>query len=191
MSAEILPTIKHKFAVIKQHCESIGRDYESIHRTSTAVCAIGETDELALAGIPDEFRSRFGDRLKDALIGSPDTIRQRLQAYEEAGVQELILRFPDPTNLDTIRFFAEENSSPKASPIRGNRVGASPCVRPVPRIRGPPGRSPGHAPTRLPMKLSCFYVRTYGIRLYPFPVFSQQGWKPRRYRQITEQKRWM
>ncbi len=103
-----LATIKHKFAVIKQHCESVGRDYESIHRTSTAICAIGETDELALAGIPDELRSRFGDRLKDALIGSPDTIRQRLQAYEEAGVQELILRFPDPTNLDTIRFFAKE-----------------------------------------------------------------------------------
>ncbi len=103
-----LATIKHKFAVIKQHCESVGRDYESIHRTSTVTCAIGETDEQALAVIPDEIRSRFGDRIKDALIGSPDTIRQRLLEYEAAGVQELILRFPDPTNIDMIRFFAKE-----------------------------------------------------------------------------------
>src|SRR5438552_2896090 len=29
-----LDTIKHKFDVIRQHCETVGRDYESIHRTS-------------------------------------------------------------------------------------------------------------------------------------------------------------
>src|SRR5947199_10776688 len=28
-----LETIKRKFAVLKAHCEAVGRDYESIHRT--------------------------------------------------------------------------------------------------------------------------------------------------------------
>src|SRR5438876_253711 len=28
-------TVKRKLAVLKEHCESVGRDYESIHRTSS------------------------------------------------------------------------------------------------------------------------------------------------------------
>src|SRR5450432_1280917 len=51
VSGEI-DTIKHKFDVIRQHCENVGRDYESIHRTSISICSIGETDEEAMAKIP-------------------------------------------------------------------------------------------------------------------------------------------
>src|SRR2546428_2043100 len=47
-----LETIKHKFAVLKAHCEAVGRDYESIHRTAGAFCCIGETDEQARAKFP-------------------------------------------------------------------------------------------------------------------------------------------
>src|SRR5579884_3839795 len=95
-----IPTIEHKFAVIKKHCESVGRDYESIHRTSTTFCSIGETDEQARAKLPQALLSRFGDRAGSALIGSPDTIRKRLEAFEAAGVQELIIAFPDAIQLD-------------------------------------------------------------------------------------------
>jgi hypothetical protein len=37
-----------------------------------------------------------------------DTIIKRLAAFEEIGVQELIIRFVDNTRLDSIRRFAEE-----------------------------------------------------------------------------------
>ncbi len=103
-----LETIKHKFNVIKQHCETVGRDYEAIHRTSTAFCSIAETDELALAQVPEMVKKMFGDRIQSALIGSPDTIRQRLAQYEEAGVQELIIGFINRTSLDPIHLFAKE-----------------------------------------------------------------------------------
>lgn len=47
-----LATIAHKFAILKEHCEAVGRDYQSIHRTAGTLCAIGETDEQALANLP-------------------------------------------------------------------------------------------------------------------------------------------
>ncbi len=103
-----LDTIKHKFDVIRQHCEAVGRDYNSIHRTSGVVCSIGATDEEALEKIPAVVRSRFGDRIKGGLIGSPDTIRQRLAEFEAAGIQELILIFPDITTLNSLSLFAKE-----------------------------------------------------------------------------------
>jgi F420-dependent oxidoreductase-like protein len=99
-------TIKHKFSVLKAHCEAVGRDYESIHRTAGALCFIGETDEQAQAKFPAALQGR--PVAAGALIGSPETIRQRVAELEEAGVQELILGFPDALQLDTLRFFARE-----------------------------------------------------------------------------------
>ena len=54
------------------------------------------------------MRSRFDGRTAGALIGTPDTIRQRLAEYEAAGVQELILIVPGITTLNSIRLFAKE-----------------------------------------------------------------------------------
>ncbi len=42
------------------------------------------------------------------LVGSPATIRKRIAALEEAGVQELMLRFPNALDLDGLRRFAQE-----------------------------------------------------------------------------------
>jgi len=50
----------------------------------------------------------LGKCVTTALIGSPETIRQRLATYEEAGVQELLMRFVDGTSLEAIRRFAKE-----------------------------------------------------------------------------------
>jgi F420-dependent oxidoreductase-like protein len=101
-------TMKQKFAVLKQHCETVGRDYESIHRTSTTFCLMADSDEQALAQLPAELKARLGESVNTALLGSPDTIRQRLAAYEDAGVQELLMRFVDGTNLEAICRFAKE-----------------------------------------------------------------------------------
>ena len=103
-----VPTFEQKLAVLKDHCATVGRDYESIHRTTTAFCSIGSTDDEALAKIPPHVRANFGERVATALVGSPETIRQRLQAYEDAGVQELIIRFFDMPQLESIRLFAKE-----------------------------------------------------------------------------------
>ncbi len=101
-------TVKQKLAVLKQHCGTVGRNYESIHRTSTTFCLMADSDEQALAQLPAERQARLGKRVSTALIGNPETIRQRLATYEAAGVQELLLRFVAGTNLEDIRRFARE-----------------------------------------------------------------------------------
>ena len=96
--------------MIKNHCATVGRDYESIHRTTGTFCSIAEADEKARATFPAALLSRFGNMAESVLIGSPDTIRQRLAAFEAAGVQELIIGFPDSLQgkLDSLRFFSRE-----------------------------------------------------------------------------------
>jgi F420-dependent oxidoreductase-like protein len=100
-------TLEHKFAVLEQHCRTVGRDYKSIHRTALTLCVIGDTDEQARARIPTWAGAVFpGDIGAYGLIGSVETIRQRISTYEAAGVQELVIALPDATHLDTVRQFA-------------------------------------------------------------------------------------
>jgi F420-dependent oxidoreductase-like protein len=104
-----LEGITRKYAILKRHCESVGREYESIHRTSTSYCVIADTDEEARAAIPAWAPALFpGDLASYGLIGTPDTIRERIAAYEAAGVQELLVAFGDATNPDMVRRFARE-----------------------------------------------------------------------------------
>src|SRR2546426_3835196 len=49
-------TVARKFAVLKEHCEAVGRDYESIRRTvNCTLCVITETDEQARTLIPEGY----------------------------------------------------------------------------------------------------------------------------------------
>ena len=102
-----MATIKHKFDVIRQHCETVGRDYNSIHRTSSTRCIMGETEEAALAQLKPVERQMIERMRPSSLIGTPEDVARRLKEYEEAGVQELILTFPNVTKLESMRAFAE------------------------------------------------------------------------------------
>jgi len=100
-----LKTLEHKFAVLKQHCESVGRDYESIYRTASAFCAIADSDEEALTLVPDIYKPELRET---SLVGSPATIRQRITAMEALGVQEIIMDLPSATDLTVLYRFAQE-----------------------------------------------------------------------------------
>ncbi len=102
-----LATIERKFSVLKQHCEAVGRDYNSIRRTAQTLCVIADTDEQAQALIPPGLEFAFpGDFRSYGLIGSIETIRQRLAAYEAIGVQELAIAFLDIPQVEMMQRFA-------------------------------------------------------------------------------------
>jgi F420-dependent oxidoreductase-like protein len=102
--------LERKFAIIREHCQNVGRDYDTIHRTAVEICLIADTDEQALAQLSEAIKSQFASLLDGILIGSPDTIRKRLAEYEAAGVQELLLIFPvhATAQLELIKRFARE-----------------------------------------------------------------------------------
>jgi len=101
--------LEHKFAVIKKHCEEVGRDYNTIKRTVMFNCAIAETVEAAMAKTAPFARNIPSGRIREqALVGSPATIRQRLAEIEQAGAQEIIVYMPDAKDLESIRMFAQE-----------------------------------------------------------------------------------
>ena len=104
-----IATIKHKLAVLKQHCEELGRDYNSIKRTTLIDdCVIAETEAEALAKLTPQQRANLQELRQKWLIGTPEQIRERLAEYAEAGIQELIVRFVDAAQIEPVRLFARE-----------------------------------------------------------------------------------
>ena len=104
-----LKGLERKFSIIKKHCEDVGRDYDTIRRTVLFNCAIAETGEAALAKSGSFSRNIPSGRIREqALVGTPDHIRQRLLEIEQAGAQEIIIYMPDARDLEPIRLFARE-----------------------------------------------------------------------------------
>ena len=104
--------LKHKFDVLKQHCDNVGREYESIKRTAEYICVIAKTEEEAIAkanSSPSLGPHPSIEQLqKNDLCGTPAMIRRRLAEAEEVGVQEVILFLPDAKDIDSIKMFAQE-----------------------------------------------------------------------------------
>ncbi len=82
-------TVKHKLDVLRQHCESVGRDYNSIERTNLTSLLLAR-DETALQarrqqlGVPDPFR------------GYALTVPQAIDLvgrFQDAGSQRFICSF--------------------------------------------------------------------------------------------------
>src|SRR5947209_7465657 len=86
-----LKTLQHKLEVLKGHCENVGRNFSDIHVTTGTYCSIADTDEEALALVPEARKNGLADT---ALVGSPATIRERIATLEAHGVHELIIDFP-------------------------------------------------------------------------------------------------
>jgi len=101
--------LERKFSIIKKHCESVGRDYNTIWRTVLFNCAIAETDEEAWAKSSSFQRNIPSGRIREqALVGTPDVVRKRLTEIEQAGAQEIILYMPGAKDLESVRMFARE-----------------------------------------------------------------------------------
>ncbi|HXZ03729.1 MAG TPA: LLM class F420-dependent oxidoreductase [Ktedonobacteraceae bacterium] len=103
-----IQTIRHKLDVIKSHCEQLGRAYATIRRTTSANCVIGASVESAMASLSEQQRTLVSMMQAGALIGTLESMRKRIADLEDAGVQELILWFPDAAKLESLRLFARE-----------------------------------------------------------------------------------
>jgi len=99
--------VARKFGVLARHCADVGRDFGTITKTATGYCILADSDADARAQLPPWASLVFPGNLAEyGLIGTIDTIRERLATWERAGVDELIVGFQQVTDLDVIRRFA-------------------------------------------------------------------------------------
>jgi alkanesulfonate monooxygenase SsuD/methylene tetrahydromethanopterin reductase-like flavin-dependent oxidoreductase (luciferase family) len=91
-------TLRHKLDVLREHCEALGRDYNSITRSTSLEDIVllkpGEDPEAATARERQTLGMSFEDYAKRARIGTIDETVERIQRYVDAGANYILVSFP-------------------------------------------------------------------------------------------------
>ena len=98
-----IDTWNHKLDVLQNHCDDVGRDYNEILKTAMWGIAIADTDEEAQKIAETSIFYPRG-----LLVGSPETLAQKIGALIDAGVEYFQLYFALFPNINATQKFAEE-----------------------------------------------------------------------------------
>lgn len=100
---------RHKFNVLRQHCENAGTDYDKIIKSVHSFIVLLEPGEDA-----DQATKYRGDMdletvLKNNIVGTSQQVAERLNDLVEAGADYFIIYLRNRlAQMDTLRMFAEE-----------------------------------------------------------------------------------
>lgn len=96
-------TVKHKFDVVRQHCEAIGRDFNTIERTNLTSLLLAR-DEAALQAQKERLGISAGIRANALTV--PQAV-DMVGRYQEVGVQLLICGIVK-NDWETLELYASE-----------------------------------------------------------------------------------
>jgi F420-dependent oxidoreductase-like protein len=98
-----LETVRHKFAVLRQHCDASGRDYDTIERTHNFSWLIAR-DDVAVATKRERYSASGPLR---GFIGTVSEAIDLVGQYRDAGVQ-LLINTDYRNDRETLEVFASE-----------------------------------------------------------------------------------
>jgi alkanesulfonate monooxygenase SsuD/methylene tetrahydromethanopterin reductase-like flavin-dependent oxidoreductase (luciferase family) len=102
-------TINRKLTVLRQHCETVGRDYDSILKTKLCTVIINDDANAAkkrvqeiLNGMPEEQIREF------AIYGTHEEVYRQIELFERAGIEYIIVNLEPSHEVDSLERFAKE-----------------------------------------------------------------------------------
>jgi F420-dependent oxidoreductase-like protein len=104
----------HKSKVLQEHCDALGRDFDSIVRTHGPDCRLFDTQADLDAWLDEPAGGNLWGRgeheayVRDNFVGTVDHVAEKVQGYVDAGCREFVLWFRDfPSSESLERFIAE------------------------------------------------------------------------------------
>ncbi len=104
--------VRRKLAILRQHCDRIGRPYETILRTHMTGWLILAPDEASLAEkvhryFPEGIEQRFSGAWRGfAVAATPEQAVRCYQGLADAGIQYFVVQTSDAADEETIRLLA-------------------------------------------------------------------------------------
>jgi F420-dependent oxidoreductase-like protein len=110
--------VRQLMEVLDGHCEQLGRDPATVHRTRLGTLVLGRTQEEAEAkrdaflgargvrwdGLDDTARADLSARFT---LGGPDEVGEQVRAFLDAGLDGVIFNMPDAHDLDAVAYAGE------------------------------------------------------------------------------------
>jgi F420-dependent oxidoreductase-like protein len=89
------PMKRHKLDVLRQHCETVGRDYGEIIKSAEAyLCIIEPGDDPVQATAQARGAQPYEQFTRQFFVGTVEQIRAHLHGYVDAGIEYVIVYLP-------------------------------------------------------------------------------------------------
>ena len=103
--------IKHKFEVLEQHCQDVGRNPSEIERSIQTPVVVTDREDLA-----DRVAAGFGgmrglsaeDARREFPIGRPEQVREVIKKYQDIGVEHVIQMSQGPWKEEVYERISDE-----------------------------------------------------------------------------------
>jgi F420-dependent oxidoreductase-like protein len=102
-------TVRKKLDVLKDHCKSVGRDYDSILKTKLGAIIIDDNKEMAKNRVQQTLRGIPEEQIKEFVIyGTPEDVSRQIEIFEQVGIQYLIVDLEPHRELEALDTFANK-----------------------------------------------------------------------------------
>jgi len=102
-------SIKKKLDILKEHCKSVGRDFDSILKTKLGTIVLDDNREAAKDRVKETFRGVPEEQIKEFVIyGTPEDILKQIEALQQVGIQYLIVNLEPSRELEALDTFANK-----------------------------------------------------------------------------------
>ncbi|MBF6605405.1 MAG: LLM class flavin-dependent oxidoreductase [Chloroflexi bacterium] len=103
-------TVKRKDAILREHCEAVGRDHTEIERTTGLGTVVIRDSRAEAQRVQAAIMARNGGARVWAHqpVGTPEDVVEMLAPYASIGYRHLIAGFPAPYDEESMTRFATE-----------------------------------------------------------------------------------
>ena len=101
-------TIKRKLNILKEHCKSVGRDYDTILKTKLGAIIIDDDKEIAKKRVQHITRMPEEQIREFAIYGTPEDVSRQIKLLEEVGIQYLIVDLDPSRELEALDTFVNK-----------------------------------------------------------------------------------
>ena len=95
--------------ILKEHCKSVGRDYDSILKTKLGVIVIDNDKQMAEKKIKQIFKGMPEEQIREfAIYGTPEDVLKQIELLEQVDIQYLIVDLEPSRELEALDVFANK-----------------------------------------------------------------------------------
>lgn len=103
-----LETVKRKLSVLREHCKSVGRDYDSILKTKLGFVIIDKDRAMGEKRVQQISKVMPEDQVREFVTyGTPEDVLKQIELLEEAGIQYFIADLEPDKEPEALETFAD------------------------------------------------------------------------------------
>jgi F420-dependent oxidoreductase-like protein len=104
-----IETVRKKLNILKEHCKSVGRDYDSILKTKLGAIVVDDNEEIAKSRVQQTFGGMPEEQINEFVVyGTPEHVSSHIELLEQVGIQYLIVDLEPSRELQALDTFTNK-----------------------------------------------------------------------------------